>query len=128
VNAEAVMSRFRQAVCDRMGFDRARASLDAVAVVRTTRASRRKYRTTVTKPEPLPADIVAAFAARVGWPESAFRPRAHAWEADHIVPVAEGGDWWAMDNLCLLCIPCHQKKTAAENRRRLAARRASRSA
>jgi 5-methylcytosine-specific restriction enzyme A len=128
VDAEAVLARFRQAVCDRMGFDRARASLDAVAVVKTVRASRRRYRTTVTKPEPLPADLIALFAARASWPETAFRPRAHAWEADHIVPVADGGDWFAMSNLVSLCIRCHRAKTTAENKARAAARKAKRAA
>jgi 5-methylcytosine-specific restriction protein A len=128
VDAEAVLARFRQAVCDRMGFDRARASLDAVAVVKTVRASRRRYRTTVTKPEPLPADLIALFAARAGWPESAFRPKAHAWEADHIIPVADGGDFFDLGNIRTMCIRCHREVTTAQNRARAADRRARRAA
>jgi len=33
------------------------------------------------------------------------------WEADHIVPVAEGGGETSLDNFQTLCVPCHQKKT-----------------
>ncbi len=34
------------------------------------------------------------------------------WEADHIVPVAEGGGGCGLDNLRTLCTPCHQSETA----------------
>lgn len=44
------------------------------------------------------------------------------WEADHIVPVAEGGGQCGLDGFRTLCIPCHLKATAAL-RTRLAARR-----
>ena len=43
------------------------------------------------------------------------------WEADHIVPVAEGGGETCLDNFQTLCVPCHQKKTrqqAADKHRR----------
>lgn len=43
------------------------------------------------------------------------------WQADHIQPVSEGGDWFDMSNLRTLCIPCHSRVTAA-----LAAHRAKR--
>jgi 5-methylcytosine-specific restriction protein A len=35
-------------------------------------------------------------------------------EVDHIVPIAEGGDPWAMSNLQTLCKGCHSRKTAKE--------------
>jgi 5-methylcytosine-specific restriction enzyme A len=35
----------------------------------------------------------------------------HLWEADHIVPVAEGGGECSLDNMRTLCIPCHQTET-----------------
>ena len=41
------------------------------------------------------------------------------WDADHIVPVIEGGGECGLDNYRTLCIPCHKKETAA-----LAAKRA----
>lgn len=40
------------------------------------------------------------------------------WEADHIVPVVEGGGECGLDNYRTLCIPCH-KKVTAELRARL---------
>ena len=33
------------------------------------------------------------------------------WQADHIVPVAEGGGDCSLDNLRTLCTPCHLKET-----------------
>lgn len=40
--------------------------------------------------------------------------RAGRLEADHIKPLDEGGDPWALDNLQALCKACHQAKTLAE--------------
>ena len=45
------------------------------------------------------------------------KKRKSWWEADHIVPVVEGGDS-SLDNMRTLCIPCHRGAT-----RELAARR-----
>lgn len=45
------------------------------------------------------------------------RRRKSWWEADHILPVVEGGDS-SLDNMRTLCIPCHRGET-----RELAARR-----
>lgn len=44
------------------------------------------------------------------------------WEADHIVPLAEGGTN-ALDNYRTLCIPCHKEATKALAARLAAARR-----
>ncbi|MGH9408661.1 MAG: HNH endonuclease [Vicinamibacterales bacterium] len=44
----------------------------------------------------------SARAARRRW--RAARPR---WEADHIVPVVEGGGECGLENYRLLCRPCH---------------------
>ena len=44
------------------------------------------------------------------------------WQADHIIPVAEGGGCCSLDNFRTLCTPCHQKETNAL-RQRLAARK-----
>jgi 5-methylcytosine-specific restriction endonuclease McrA len=35
-------------------------------------------------------------------------------EADHIVPIAKGGDVWSLDNLQGLCARCHAVKTRRE--------------
>ena len=40
--------------------------------------------------------------------------RAGRLEADHITPLDEGGDPWALDNLQALCVTCHKAKTTAE--------------
>ena len=45
--------------------------------------------------------------------------RSTAWDADHIVPVVEGGGLCGLENYRSLCHPCHKKVTAE-----LAARRA----
>jgi 5-methylcytosine-specific restriction endonuclease McrA len=37
-----------------------------------------------------------------------------ATDVDHVKPLAEGGDPYAMDNLQPLCQRCHGKKTRAE--------------
>jgi hypothetical protein len=34
------------------------------------------------------------------------------WEADHIVPVSEGGGQCGLDNYRTLCVPCHKAETA----------------
>ncbi len=44
--------------------------------------------------------------------------RRSLWDADHIVPVAEGGGQCDLNNLRTLCLPCHREATA-ELRRRL---------
>jgi 5-methylcytosine-specific restriction endonuclease McrA len=38
--------------------------------------------------------------------------RTTAWDADHIVPVVEGGGLCGLDNYRTLCHPCHKKVTA----------------
>lgn len=48
------------------------------------------------------------------------------WEADHIVPVVEGGGQCGLENYRTLCVPCHKRVTAELAARRAAARRAAR--
>lgn len=38
--------------------------------------------------------------------------RRSLWDADHIVPVAEGGGQCDLDNLRTLCLLCHREATA----------------
>jgi len=47
--------------------------------------------------------------------------RRSLWDADHIVPVAEGGGECDLANMRTLCLKCHRAVTA-ELRKRLAAR------
>ncbi len=50
------------------------------------------------------------------------KKRKSWWEADHIVPVVEGGDS-NLENIRTLCIPCHRIATAELRSRRAACRR-----
>ncbi len=52
------------------------------------------------------------------WGFSSITARRSLWDADHILPVAEGGGGCDLDNLRTLCLPCHREGTA-ELRRRL---------
>lgn len=52
----------------------------------------------------------------------------HAWEADHIVPVIEGGGECDLTNLRTLCLPCHRKETAALAKRRAQRRQQAKAA
>ena len=45
-----------------------------------------------------------------------FRSASY-WEADHVVPVAEGGGACGLDNLRTLCWRCHPKETGKLRRR-----------
>lgn len=40
----------------------------------------------------------------------------HVWHVDHIVPLFKGGAGIGLDNVQVLCVPCHHKKTAEERR------------
>ena len=51
-----------------------------------------------------------------------FVPERSLWDADHIVPVVEGGTM-TLDNLRTLCVPCHRSETAALRKRLAQARR-----
>jgi len=44
--------------------------------------------------------------------------RRHLWDADHIVPVAEGGGECDLSNMRTLCLQCHREVTAAQRQRR----------
>jgi hypothetical protein len=52
-----------------------------------------------------------------------YRRSGCRWQADHIHPVVEGGGGCGLENLQLLCTPCHAEKTAALCRDRAARRR-----
>jgi len=52
------------------------------------------------------------FAARRRF-EKDWGRRKHLWDADHIVPVAEGGGECDLSNMRTLCLKCHKEATAA---------------
>ena len=56
-------------------------------------------------------------AHKMAW---GMQHRRTLWDADHIVPVIEGGGECGLENFRTLCFECHRKETAA-----LAARRAT---
>ncbi len=45
------------------------------------------------------------------------RGRWSFWDADHILPVAQGGGGCDLDNFQTLCVWCHREKTASAARR-----------
>ena len=45
--------------------------------------------------------------------EKEWGRRRHLWDADHIVPVAEGGGECDLDNMRTLCLKCHREATLA---------------
>jgi 5-methylcytosine-specific restriction enzyme A len=44
--------------------------------------------------------------------------RRHLWDADHIIPVVEGGGECDLSNMRTLCLKCHREATAALRMRR----------
>ena len=48
------------------------------------------------------------------------------WDADHILPVIEGGGGCGLDNYRTLCVTCHRGETSTLASRRAEARRAQR--
>ena len=69
----------------------------------------------------LRGDAAIQFAEAHGIP--AGRRWSDWWDADHIVPVIEGGGECGLENYRTLCIPCHKKETA-KLAKRIARRRA----
>lgn len=47
-----------------------------------------------------------------------WKHRSTFWDVDHIVEVVNGGGCCGLDNLQLLCIPCHRAKTVELNKSR----------
>ena len=62
-------------------------------------------------------------AARLrGFAGYGIRPgsRRSLWDADHIVPVVEGGGECDLENIRTLCLKCHRERTAALRKKRSA--------
>jgi 5-methylcytosine-specific restriction endonuclease McrA len=56
--------------------------------------------------------------------EKDWGSRRHLWDADHIVPVSEGGGECSLANMRTLCLKCHKAATADLLRRLTQARTA----
>jgi len=54
--------------------------------------------------------------------EKEWGRRRHLWDADHIVPVIEGGGECDLSNMRTLCLRCHRAATAELRRRLFAVR------
>jgi 5-methylcytosine-specific restriction protein A len=54
------------------------------------------------------------------WKAWGLRPRQRRtlWDADHIIPVVEGGGECDLDNIRTLCLRCHKRETALLRERR----------
>lgn len=75
--------------------------------------------------KPLKDETKEAWKARIKATRKKFEIPAHRmtwWDADHIVPVVEGGGSCGLENLRTLCVPCHKKATA-ELRARLSSKK-----
>jgi 5-methylcytosine-specific restriction enzyme A len=46
------------------------------------------------------------------WGLKTVQARRSLWDADHVLPVAEGGGQCDLDNIRTLCLPCHREATA----------------
>lgn len=59
-------------------------------------------------------------ARLTAWSKWNLKPgqRGSLWDADHIVPVVEGGGECDLENIRTLCIRCHREVTADLRRRR----------
>jgi 5-methylcytosine-specific restriction endonuclease McrA len=55
-------------------------------------------------------DAVADLPVRL---QGKARGSGHLWQADHIIPVAEGGGECGLENYRTLCTACHKSETAA---------------
>jgi 5-methylcytosine-specific restriction endonuclease McrA len=51
------------------------------------------------------------------WGMRSVTARRSLWDADHILPVAEGGGECQLENLRTLCLMCHREATAELRRR-----------
>lgn len=66
---------------------------------------------------------VSHFLTRCSLNKAGWDGSKSLWEADHIVPVCEGGGGCGLENIRTLCQKCHKIETAALAARRAIARR-----
>ena len=68
----------------------------------------------------------ASLKARLEWGlRLGSAGRKSLWDADHIVPVVEGGGECDLENIRTLCLKCHRAVTAQLREKRLKANRAA---
>jgi 5-methylcytosine-specific restriction enzyme A len=96
----------REQVFERDGGVCARCGVDTLAAARRLRSSRGQNR--------------AMLLAHWGLKQ---RTRKSLWDADHILPVSEGGGECDLENIRTLCLRCHRAATLELRARRRQARR-----
>jgi 5-methylcytosine-specific restriction endonuclease McrA len=57
------------------------------------------------------AKVWLRMAERYGWTRHRLEKGSEPWDADHIVPLSEGGDF-GLENIRTLCLPCHKRETS----------------
>lgn len=77
-------------------------------------------RAMVRGPDREEAELARAWLLELGAPLA-----RSLWEADHVVPVVEGGGECGLQGMRTLCLWCHKRETAELARRRAAARRSA---
>lgn len=95
---------------------------DTVALRAIIRVYNRADSAWATRPDSITAMSVEALGYRV-------RDLSHVrslWEADHVVPVVEGGGECGVDDVRTLCLVCHRRATSALAKRRAERRRIER--
>ena len=92
---------------------------DTVALLVILRVYNRADSGWARRPDSITAMSVEALGYRI---RDCFR--LALWEADHIIPVVEGGGECGLDLVRTLCLPCHRRESAALAKRRAERRRA----
>ena len=57
------------------------------------------------------AKVWLRMAERYGWSPHRLKSGSEPWDADHVIPLSEGGDF-GLDNIRTLCLPCHKHETS----------------
>ena len=57
----------------------------------------------------------AELLRQLGYPEHRYRGGS-LWDADHVLPVAQGGGECDLANMQTLCCPCHRRKSGVQRR------------
>lgn len=78
-------------------------------------------------PEISPSDYASRMKLEGEWETElrgkGYLPHRSLWEADHVVPVYEGGGECGIENIVTRCVPCHKVRTKAQAAERAAKKR-----
>ena len=122
IKAKALVYRRDRGVCAMCGADAGTATR---VLERIRRVDRWDFRESYSENHERTASArAAAFLVLDSWGVS--EETRSLWDADHIVPVVEGGGGCGLDNYRTLCVVCHRGETTQLASRRTERRRASR--